>query len=148
MNQQVFFKLFACCIPVKGASRTALYDLQRNSFEYIPNILYDLIQECKQFSAAELQLRYPASAWQGISKFLDYLEENEYGFWTSTPECFPDMSLEWDFPGKISNAIIEFVPEKVSMILIRPSGNWNSCVANTCRSVCLAPVLLPGCAGC
>ncbi|MFN8244336.1 MAG: grasp-with-spasm system SPASM domain peptide maturase [Ferruginibacter sp.] len=112
MNQQVFFKLFACCIPVKGASRTALYDLQRNSFEYIPNILYDLIQECKQFSAAELQLRYPASAWQGISKFLDYLEENEYGFWTSTPECFPDMSLEWDFPGKISNAIIEFVPEK------------------------------------
>ena len=108
MKKINYFKLFACCITVKGHARSALYDLQRNSFEYIPNILFDLLEDCKNLSQADLQVKYLADEWQGISKFLDYLVENEYGFWTNTPEEFPDLSMQWDHPGKLTNAIIEY----------------------------------------
>jgi SPASM domain peptide maturase of grasp-with-spasm system len=106
-----FFKLFACCIPVKGYSRSIIYDIQRNAFEYIPNLFFDLLQECRQLSREEMQQHYPEEDFEGILKFLDYLSEHEYGFWTKCPEEFPDLNLQWHYPGNISNAILEYHTE-------------------------------------
>ncbi|KAA5534577.1 grasp-with-spasm system SPASM domain peptide maturase [Taibaiella lutea] len=105
---KTFFKLFACCIPVRGYSRSVIYDVQRNAFEYIPNVFFELLQECRQLSKEEMQQHYSAEDFEGILKFLDYLAEHEYGFWTRCPEEFPDLDLQWDYPGNISNAILEY----------------------------------------
>jgi SPASM domain peptide maturase of grasp-with-spasm system len=105
---KTFFKLFACCIPVKGYGRSIIYDLQRNAREYIPNLFFELLQECRQLSKEELQENYTPEDFEGILKFLDYLAKHEYGFWTTCPEEFPDMNLHWDYPGNISNAILEY----------------------------------------
>ena len=35
--------LFSCCIPVKGSARGAIYDLQRDDIELVPNSLVDFI---------------------------------------------------------------------------------------------------------
>jgi SPASM domain peptide maturase of grasp-with-spasm system len=108
MPDNIFFKLFACCIPVKGHGRAAIYDLQRNSFEYIPLMLNDLLEECKCLSKEDLEDKYTAAEWAGIEKFLEYLVDSEYGFWTNSPDDFPDLSMQWHQPGKLTNAIIEY----------------------------------------
>ncbi|HEY4572343.1 MAG TPA: hypothetical protein VIJ26_00200 [Thermoanaerobaculia bacterium] len=39
------FQLFACCLPVKGARRSLLCDVQRQAFQFIPNGLYEILTE-------------------------------------------------------------------------------------------------------
>lgn len=132
MEKNIYFKLFACCIPVKGYGRSALYDLQRNSFEYIPNLLFELLEDCKNLSKADLQEKYQADEWPGINKFFSYLEENEYGFWTRTPEEFPDLSMQWDHPGKLTNAIVEY---KVGYSPFKLNSVFNSLEQLRCSDI-------------
>jgi|AntRauTorckE5430_2_1112549.scaffolds.fasta_scaffold03484_7 hypothetical protein len=47
MNPQLYFQLFACCLPVKGSSRSVVCDIQRNDYQLIPNILYDILIDYK-----------------------------------------------------------------------------------------------------
>jgi SPASM domain peptide maturase of grasp-with-spasm system len=105
---KTYFKLFACCIPVKGFGRSVIYDVQRNAFEHIPNLLHELLQECRTSSIEELEYQYASEDYEGLVKFLNYLIAHEYGFWTTSPEEFPDMPVQWDYPGTISNAIVEY----------------------------------------
>lgn len=110
-TKPVFFNLFACCIPIKGYTRSILCDLQRNTFEHIPNALFALLEECRNTDMDTLARRYTPEDMEGINKFLNYLAEHEYGFWTSCPEDFPPLNLEWDYPGILSNAILEYDTE-------------------------------------
>ena len=104
LDENNFFVLFACCVPVKGASRSTVCDLQRNSFLYIPNELYELlakkeIQHLKDFEK---------DTQQEIIDIISYLEEEEYGFYTDTPSNFPplDFNLD-DYPDPIKNSIVD-----------------------------------------
>ncbi len=45
LNENQYLKLFACCIPVKGQSRSIICDLQRYNFDFIPNDLFDLLDK-------------------------------------------------------------------------------------------------------
>ena len=38
-----YFKLFACCITVVGAERSIICDIQRGSFEFIPNDFLEIL---------------------------------------------------------------------------------------------------------
>lgn len=44
-----------------------------------------------------------------IDEYFRFLEEKEFGFWVDKDEAkyFPDLSMEWDMPNKITNAIID-----------------------------------------
>ena len=37
------FHVYSNCIPIKGNLRSAIYDLQRNDFDYIPNSLFEIL---------------------------------------------------------------------------------------------------------
>jgi SPASM domain peptide maturase of grasp-with-spasm system len=108
MKNSNYFVLYACCIPVKGASRGVIYDLQRHGYEYIPLVLYDLILECRQAPLAVVEKRYTPADWSGAVSFINYLVEADYGFITDSPAEFPDMSMQWHFPGPLINSIIEY----------------------------------------
>ena len=100
-------KLFACCIPVKGAAKSIICDIQRNDYDEIPNSLYDLLTTFDGHSIAEIKAHYPVNEHETIDEYLIFLKEKEYIFFTETPSDFPALNLEWDAPQWITNAILD-----------------------------------------
>jgi SPASM domain peptide maturase of grasp-with-spasm system len=108
MNEQgPTFRLFACCIPVMGARRSTLCDLQRHTFVFIPNALYCILTEQHGRTLNEVKSAYAHQHDQAIEEYFTFLIENEFGFWCDDPHLFPDISLEWKTPERITNAIID-----------------------------------------
>lgn len=108
MKEKPYFMLFACCPLVKGATRSIIYDLQRNKFKYIPNMLYDILVLTREHPIAQIKSMLDHEEDEGIDAYLEALAEEELGFFTDSPQEFPPLPLEWDYPGTISNAIIEY----------------------------------------
>lgn len=104
-----YFKMFSCCITVKGASRSIICDLQRNSFEFIPNDLYKIIFLLSKMNISSIKEKYNNKFDDTIDEYIEFLLENEFGFYCSKDELalFPDLDLEWDYPAQITNAIID-----------------------------------------
>ncbi len=106
-----FFQLFSCCIPVKGAKRSIVCDLQRQDFIYIPNILHDLFSDSKSsinieeasiiFNQSEDLIEF------SLEEILNMMVQKEYGFFSTNPLNFPGLSPDIASPGLISNAIID-----------------------------------------
>lgn len=102
-----YFKLFANCMPVKGAVRSTVCDLHRGDIHFIPNDLYDIIVEYKNKPIDEVLQDYDEESHADVMEYFDFLEKRELGFWCNDPECYPDMDLAWDTPSVINNAIID-----------------------------------------
>jgi SPASM domain peptide maturase of grasp-with-spasm system len=101
------FQLFACCIPVRGARRSLLCDLQRQSFQFIPNGLYEILTEHAGRTVAEIQAAYDHEYDEEIGEYFDFLLQHEFGFWCGDPERFPPLDLTWEAPERITNAILD-----------------------------------------
>lgn len=108
MNKQPYFMLFACCPVIKGHTRSLIYDLQRNKFKYIPNMLYDILKLCDSQPVEQVMSMYDHEEDEGIMAYLEALVAEELGFFTDTPHQFPPLPLDYEFPGVISTAIIEY----------------------------------------
>ena len=104
------FKLFAHCIPVKGVNRSIICDLQRKNFEFIPNILLEIITIHEGKTIKEIEDFYGTENSHSIKEYFDFLIEKEFIFFCEEEEIplFPKMDLEWSSPVKITNAIIDF----------------------------------------
>lgn len=106
-----YFTLFACCIAVKGARRSLICDIQRGGMDFIPNDLYDLLQnECKQLTYSEILAQFEAEDRETVQEYFDFLIAKEYGFWCESLEemaLFPPIEMVWDAPAHITNAIID-----------------------------------------
>lgn len=107
MIQKKIFRMFANCIPVKGAKRSVICDLQKQSIYFITTDTYDMLVNCAGKDLEQIKRYYPVRYSESINAIFEMLVENELGFYTDSPEEFPDIDLVWDFPGKISNAILE-----------------------------------------
>ena len=101
------FRLFACCIPVKGARRSVVCDLQRQSFQFIPNGLYEILTEHAGETSADIKAFYGHEFDVEIDEYFDFLLHHELGFWTTDPDRFPAIDLEWEMPERITNAILD-----------------------------------------
>jgi SPASM domain peptide maturase of grasp-with-spasm system len=106
MSQPVF-KLFASCIPVQGARRSVVCDLQRGAFRLIPNGLYEILTEHRGQPTDAIKTAYDHEFDLEIDEYFQFLLDNELGFWCDEPEQFPDLDLTWDAPGRITNALID-----------------------------------------
>lgn len=100
--------LFADCIPVRGACRSALYDLTRHEITIMPNKYFSLVESIngKRIGDIFANLGNP-SASQEIQKLLDFLDANEFIMLVDDPSRFPPIREAWDYPGVIQNAIID-----------------------------------------
>jgi SPASM domain peptide maturase of grasp-with-spasm system len=105
--KDTYFKLFACCIPVKGIKRSIICDVQRGNFEYIPMGLYEILANCEKYSIKNIYLRYSNIDKVIIEEYFEWLEEKEFGFITTEPKNFPKMNLDFKTPEVINNAIID-----------------------------------------
>jgi SPASM domain peptide maturase of grasp-with-spasm system len=94
MNKN-FFVLYSDCIPVSGSKRSLICDLGRNDFIFIENSHYN-----------ELSNHYVIID-ENNKEWLDYLVDEDYGFYTNNPERFPKLTFEYQNTSIIRNAIVE-----------------------------------------
>lgn len=108
MNQNnMFFSLFANCIPVKGNKRSLICDLQRSHYIVIPNLLFDIALLLRTHTIKKIKKKYNNELNEGIDTYFKWLSDNDWGFFTNTPKEFPKLSLEWKSPYIITNAILD-----------------------------------------
>jgi SPASM domain peptide maturase of grasp-with-spasm system len=107
LEQHTPFVLFANCVPVRGARRSTICDLQRGVTHPVPNGLYEVVTAGRGRTLAELKAIYGADASEVLEEYFTFLLENDLGFWCDDPSAFPAMDLSWDYPGKVSNAIVD-----------------------------------------
>jgi SPASM domain peptide maturase of grasp-with-spasm system len=106
MNDPVF-KLYACCVPVRGARRSTVCDLQRGTWRLIPNGLYEILTAHKDRPLGEIKAAYGHAHDATIDQYFASLAQDELGFWCDDPAAFPDIDLTWEAPEPVSNAIVD-----------------------------------------
>lgn len=104
---ELYFILYASCIPVGGAKRGCLCDIQRGNIKIIPSLLVEILTNCKTCSIAALKTKYKNEYDEGIDNYFSLLVKEDWGFFTPEPEKFPDISMTWETPLKITNAIVD-----------------------------------------
>lgn len=112
------FMLFSTCIPVKGFNRSIIYDLQRMSFEYIPNSLYDLIIEFEGNSIEDIFTKYDDSEKTTIEEYFTFLFENEYIFFlrNTTRDNFPKLNTVFDSPHHFLTFVLDIKKSKANSV--------------------------------
>ncbi|MCJ7933740.1 MAG: hypothetical protein MUW56_08925 [Chryseobacterium sp.] len=81
--------LFSCCIPIKGSAIGAVYDLQRDDIELVPNSLVDFISYINKKSVQNIIDEWGDNeiAWE----YLEFLIQKEFIFFSSE-DHFPKLS--------------------------------------------------------
>jgi SPASM domain peptide maturase of grasp-with-spasm system len=111
MNTNTYFNLYSCCILVKGHKRTALCDLQRDKYELLPNVLYEILSKLVQKGKSILQIKeyFDHKYDNYIDEYFSFLESREYGFFSDQHLKFPKIDLKNYYePKQLTNAIIDF----------------------------------------
>jgi SPASM domain peptide maturase of grasp-with-spasm system len=106
MINKKYFKLYSHCIPVKGFMRSTICDLQREDIYYVPNSLAELFISYNEHTWEEIKGKHSDNE-EVLDEYLDYLVENDLGFWTDEPSLFPNLNLNWESSSLISNAIVD-----------------------------------------
>ena len=101
------FKLFANCIPVRGARRSLLCDLQTGRLKLIPNSLFEVLTEHKDRPPEDIKAAYQHQFDTELDEYFAFLVGQGWGFWCEEPESFPDLDLSYDIPERITNAVID-----------------------------------------
>ncbi|AEI47369.1 grasp-with-spasm system SPASM domain peptide maturase [Runella slithyformis] len=102
------FKLFSCCIPVRGALRSTICDVQRRTFSFIPNKLHELLIDYKDKDIDFIKKHFNNEYDKQIEEYYDFLLKKEYVFACDNPEQFPSIEMIWKIPSVITNAVIDF----------------------------------------
>ncbi|MFO7969426.1 MAG: grasp-with-spasm system SPASM domain peptide maturase [Candidatus Izemoplasmatales bacterium] len=104
-----YFILFANCIPVKGATRSTICDLQRNKFLYIPNELYQILTEYNHLSIQEIKVKYNNKYDNIIDEYFQFLLNKKLITLCDKDDLsnFPILNLELEESLLITNAVLE-----------------------------------------
>lgn len=135
------FRLFACCLPVRGVVRSTICDLQRGEYHFIPNAMYEILTKHRDATMEQLKAIVDPDAHETLDEYFAFLEEKELGVWTTEPSAFPELNLHWQVPSVITNAIIDVDRESSHdwEDLIRQLGNLG-CQALQVRIFCELPL--------
>ena len=74
------YSLFACCIPINGYRRSIVLDIQRETFSFIPNVLYEILKSKKIINEKKLIKEFCENDEDIviIKEYLSFLIENEF----------------------------------------------------------------------
>jgi SPASM domain peptide maturase of grasp-with-spasm system len=103
-----YFKLFSCCVLVKGKQRSLICDLQRSQYIFISNDIFLILLESQKKDIGSIFTFFDKQVSDKIQAFFDNLIEREIGFYTNMPQNFPNINLKWENPSEITNAIVDY----------------------------------------
>ena len=101
----MYFVLYSDKIPVSGREQSAICDLGRKRYTFIPNALYEILTRFQDRTIKELGQLYQRP--ERIRSYFRFLEQEELGFYTQEPERFPRIPLEWSRPESLIGAEIQ-----------------------------------------
>lgn len=101
-----YFKLYANCKPVSGASESVIMDLQREYFIPIPNLLFDVLKVSENLTIEETKQAFKNEYDDGIDTYYQYLESLEVGHFTNDPHLFPPVDFTYYAPYKLISCVI------------------------------------------
>lgn len=108
MSDARYLKLSADCIPVRGATNTAIYDLTRREVTLIPASYHRLFALVEQADVMQmLEDIKEAGLRQKVAEFVEFLLANEFAYLTENISCFPVLDTVWQGEGTHYNAIID-----------------------------------------
>jgi len=104
-----FFYIYEDCRFVKGYNRSIIYDLGKETFFYIPNILYDIMVKFNGEKISEIFKYYAYENKKYIVEYLSFLFENNIAFTSKVNNIniFSSLNLDFETASIFSNAIIE-----------------------------------------
>jgi len=105
-RKKTYFKLYSCCIPVMGKEGAIIVNLDRSTYTSIPLFLCEILTEYDNSTLHDLQLLY-GDDLDSIFLHLEKLHLENLGHFTTEPQQYPRMSLDWDTPEWIRNAVLE-----------------------------------------
>lgn len=102
------YKLFSNCMPVKGVGKSVVVDIQRGSYNNIPNSLFEILTTNQILDFEALKIKFDNS--KIIDEYKSFLLKNEYIFECTIDELerFPALSTTFETPFHISNAVVEY----------------------------------------
>lgn len=94
-------------MPVRGYVRSAIYDIQRRDYCFVPNDLCEILLNNKGVSLNELKHKYPEDV---IEDYFAYMLDEEICFICDRDdlELFPELDTQWHIPFEFETAIIDF----------------------------------------
>lgn len=103
------FRLFANCVPVKGARRSTLCDLQNGCYCFIPNALFYMLTECSGLTIDRIKAHFDTHDNSAgiVDEYFRFLVDNEFGFFCDEPERFPPIDFTFLRPEQITNAVLD-----------------------------------------
>jgi SPASM domain peptide maturase of grasp-with-spasm system len=104
------YKLFSDCIPVRGETQAALYDLTRNRYFQIPISFYDIVSQ-NLIIGNDLLTEYADEGdRETLVQYFEFLLSKELIFELNgvDEKLFPKIHFELITPGEINSSIIEF----------------------------------------
>lgn len=100
------YVLFSDCIIVNGCKKCAIYDLSRGKIFFIPDTLYEILEENNGFPYSCLKLLYP-DEHDVINEYLDFLLSKELILKVDFDVKFEKISHYYETPYIIDNIIID-----------------------------------------
>jgi len=82
-------------------------DIQRRHFKFIPEALYDVLIEYDGKTLSEVKKVFKNEYDEILDEYFEFLEKEEFIFFTEHPELFPVMDMRWKEPSHVTNAIID-----------------------------------------
>jgi SPASM domain peptide maturase of grasp-with-spasm system len=102
-------KFYTDCVITSGIKRAVITDLTREHYKLIPLAMAEIIIAFDGKEEAELWRAFEGQE-EMLAVYLEFLYENEFIFWCDTMEeamRFTALNTQWDYPGQISNAVLE-----------------------------------------
>ena len=119
LNQEKYLQIFANVFFVKGYTRTALLDSQRQEVILLPNFLAERIQVYEGKKYTEMFSSLNAEDKLVLEEYFVFLEEKEVIFYVSKKlkNSFPRISELFECPKEITNGILQLSEENISFLV-------------------------------
>jgi len=108
MQPKEYIVLYPMCIPVKGAKRSIVCDLQNQNFQFIPNILYEILTKFHHSTVEELVTYYGKENEEHLRNYIQFLQDKHFIFFSTEPSVFKPLELNFNLPQTITNAVFDF----------------------------------------
>lgn len=105
-NRELFFKLYAYCEITEGHINSIVINTKEKEFIYVNSDILKIIEQSSKKRILEI-IEINKIDEEIIVKIFTSLIERKYGFYTSEPDYFPQLVLDYFEGREITNVIIE-----------------------------------------